>query len=324
MTDCTEIKPDTRQLAGQGSRHPFRRIAARYGQLAQRGPDENVAWGIALFALAVLLFVGIDSSGKWLMLSGIPALSAVFIRYFVPLVLTLAFTLPRQGMGVLRSVNPRLQLARSVCLFLSTLLNFAALYYLPLSVTTSIIFTGPLCVTLLSVPLLGETVTRQQMMAIAVGFGGVLVVTHPWDAGFHWAVLLSMGAVLASSFYFILTRKLANEATATHQIWTCGVASALVLPFALWNWVWPEGWQQWMVFMLVGIFGGSAHLLVTLSHRITHASVLAPVVYLQLIFATAAGWLIFGLVPGIWVLAGGTIIALAGLWLRRAERQKHR
>ena len=147
---------------------------------------------------------------------------------------------------------------------------------------------------------------------------------QPWGGHFHPAMLISVGAMLSASMYFILTRRLAEESTTTHQIWSGGVATIILLPVILTHWEWPEGAMEWLVFAWIGPVALAAHSLVTQAHRLARASVLAPVVYLQLIFVSVAGYIVFGDVPGLNVITGGAIIIAAGLWLRQIERASAR
>lgn len=292
-------------------------------RLRPRGDDPDAAdrlAGIAIFVSAVVLFAVVDTSAKWLILTGIPALTVVFVRYLGHLVLILALTLPRDGLKAFRSVNPRLQFYRSLCLLGSSLFNFLALSYLPLAVAISIMFAGPIFVTLLSMQVLGEPVTRARLAAVALGFLGVLVVVQPWGAAFNPAMLISIAAMLCASMYFILTRRLADESTVTHQIWSGGVATVVLLPILFLHWEWPQGALEWAVFVLIGPVALMAHTLVVQAHQRARASVLAPVVYLQLIFVSITGYLVFGDIPGLSVIMGGGIIVAAGLWLRQIER----
>ena len=97
-------------------------------------------------------------------------------------------------------------------------MNFFAVRHLPLTVTSAIFFTMPLMVCALSLPLLGEKVGARRWAAIAVGLCDVLLVTRPWGASFHLAVLLSAGATLGASRYALATRKLAGgDSAATQQ-----------------------------------------------------------------------------------------------------------
>ncbi|MFH5775087.1 DMT family transporter [Paracoccus sp. NGMCC 1.201697] len=278
--------------------------------------------GMALMTGAVVLFAGQDTTAKWLLVSGLATMQVAFVRYAVHLVATLAATVPRRGWGVLRSVNPRLQLLRSLALLGSTALNFVALSVLPLTTVTAIMFASPVLVTLLAVPVLGEKVGVAQFIAILLGFLGVLVVVSPWQAGFHPAILYSLGACLCTSVYFILSRMLAAESTATQQIWASGIATISLAPFALMQWQQPHDWLTVVLMVLIGVIGASSHSLVTLAHRIADASVLAPVVYLQLLFASVAGYLVFGQVPGVSTLLGAVVIISGGALLWLSGRRK--
>lgn len=273
--------------------------------------------GMLLFTVAVMLFTGLDTTAKWLMGSGLAVMQVAFVRYAGHLVATLIAVLPGQGLSALRSVNPKLQLLRSLMLLGSTALNFVGLSNLPLTTVTAIMFASPVLVTLLAVPLLREKVGVLQFLAIVLGFVGVLVVIAPWGGSLHWAILFSLGACICTSFYYILTRMLARESTATQQIWASGIATICLAPVAFVQWQEPSSWLVVLLMCLVGLFGASSHSLVTLAHRMADASVLAPVIYLQLVFATVAGYVVFGQVPGASTLFGALIIISGGglLWL---------
>ena len=92
--------------------------------------------------------------------------------------------------GILRTKRPWLQGVRSLLLLGSTALNFIALKYLQLAETVSIMFATPLLVALVSGPLLGEWPGPRRLVAIGVGFLGVLVITRPGLGGMHPAALL--------------------------------------------------------------------------------------------------------------------------------------
>lgn len=272
-------------------------------------------------AAGVACFVCIDSSAKWLTLAGLPTLQIVFARYAGHLALSTVAFLPREGLGALRSRRPGLQALRSAFLLGSTVLNFAALGYLPITLTITIMFASPIVVTLLSVPLLGERVGPRRMAAVAAGFVGVLIAVQPWGTAFHPAAFLSVGALACASLYFVMTRRLAGiESNATSQLWSSGLATAAMAPFALGGWVWPETALGWAVLLGIGAFGLTGHSLVTVAHRFAGAAVLAPMAYLQLPFAALAGVVIFATPPTGWTLAGGLVIVASGLYIWRRER----
>lgn len=283
--------------------------------------DRRLA-GIFLMLLAFLVFTGIDSCAKWLIQAGLPPLQVVFVRYAVHAVLICAVFLPREGAGLFTSSHPKVELARSAALLGSTIFNFLALQYLPLTLTSAIFFTVPLWICALSVPLLGEAVGPRRWTAVVIGFSGVLVATRPWGSDVHWAVLLSIAAALSASLYGILTRRLAGvDATATQQIYGAGVATLVIAPIGLSDWHWPVAGVDWAAFAMIGVLGFVGHWMLTVAHRFAAAAVLAPFVYVQIVYMTAASWAIFGQSPDIWVLAGAAIVLASGLYIWLRERQ---
>ena len=285
--------------------------------------EERTIAGLALMAAAVACFTCIDASAKWLMLAGLPALQVVFARYAGHFLLSLVVFLPTEGLAAFGSRRPLLQLLRSMLLFASTALNFAALNFLPITLTTTIMFAGPIVVSILSIPILGERIGVRRMSAVAVGFVGVVIAVQPWGAGFHPAIFLSIGGLMCASLYFVLTRLLAGiESNATSQVWTSGLATACLAPVALSGWTWPETAAGWAVLGAIGTFGGVGHSMLTIAHRFADASILAPVVYLQLIFATAAGIVLFDTPPTVWTLMGALVIIGSGVYIWRRERRR--
>lgn len=285
--------------------------------------EDRSTLGLSAMALGMIFFTCIDTSAKWLMLAGVVPLQVVFARYAGHFVTAIVLFVPREGSAVFRSARPGLQTLRAVALGLSTLFNFLALSTLPITVTTTIMFAGPVVVTLLAIPLLGEAVGVHRIIAVMVGFLGVLVVIQPWDAEFDPAMILVLCALLASSFYFILTRKLAGiDSNATSQIWASAAPTLGLAPVVLPSWVSPDTWLDVGVLGVIGVFGALGHTLVTWAHRLADASILAPVVYIQIAFAGFAGIFVFGTVPTTSTIAGAMIIVLAGLYIWHRERLK--
>jgi drug/metabolite transporter (DMT)-like permease len=281
--------------------------------------------GIAMMMLACLLFTGIDTCAKWLVLAGVPPMTVVFVRYFVHMFMVAALFLPSQGGRMFSTKKPGLEIARGLALLIGTILNFTAVKYLPLTLTSAIMFTIPLWVCALSIPLLGEHVGWRRWIAIIVGFCGALITTQFWNANFHWAVMLSMGTALSASAYAILTRKLAGvDSTSTQQFYAASIASVGMLPVAALDWQWPVGGIDWLAFALIGVFGFTGHQLLTTAHRYAPASTLAPFMYAQMFYMTLSSWLIFHQPPDVWVLTGASLVLCSGLyiWLREKRLAK--
>jgi drug/metabolite transporter (DMT)-like permease len=202
-------------------------------------------------------------------------------------------------------------------------MNFWALQYLQLTVTSSIFFSTPIIIALISAPLLGEKLDARRVAAIAAGFAGVLVIVHPWSADFHPAMILAVLNALLYAGFMLSTRHLAAyDSPETIQYLPAIGATLVLTPFALAAWEAPDHWLEWVVACLLGVFGGVGHYLLALAHRYAPSSVIAPFVYQQVIYMALFGYLVFGDVPGPSVWIGAAIVVGSGLYLFARERSR--
>ncbi|QDL91444.1 DMT family transporter [Paroceanicella profunda] len=287
-------------------------------------PQENRPVAAILLMLATFLcFATLDTSAKWLVTHGFPAFQVAFVRYIVHFLVVLAIFAPSQGLSSLvRSRAVSKEILRAGFLLGSTVFNFFALRYLPITVTTAVQFASPLAVCALSIPLLGEKVGPRRWFAIGLGFVGVLIITQPWSAEFNWAILLSLGSMLCAALYFIMTRALAGiDHNMTMQFYASGLASAMLVAPAVPDWVWPTDTSMWLLFGALGVIGGAGHYIATTAHRLAPASTLAPIVYVQIIFVTFYSYVIFDTPPDEDTILGTLVIVVSGLYLWARERK---
>ena len=133
---------------------------------------------------------------------------------------------------------------RSVLLFCSTTANVFAVRQLQLSETATISFLTPIFVALLAGPVLGEKVSAERMIAIALGFLGVVIATRPGTAAFQPIVLLAVAGVVCNSGYVLATRKLAGaDAPQTTLAWTQIAGLVFLTPILPWVWRQPGQWE---------------------------------------------------------------------------------
>ena len=278
--------------------------------------------GIMLVLASQLVLLLLDISAKWLSIEGMPTSEIVFVRYGMHVFLLLLLFLPVTGLRLFASNNWKLELLRGVCLLGTTGLNFLAMRYLPLTVTSALMFTSPLIVCALSGPLLGESVGWRRWLAICVGFAGILIIVRPGSEAFQPAALLSLGCAGFLALFSILTRKLAGVDTAqTQQFYAGATPIVLLLPVAFNDWVWPSGPISWIAFFVMGAAGLAGHFLNSVAHRFATPAMLAPFSYLSLIYLALASWLIFNQPPDEWFVLGATIIVLSGLYIWLRERR---
>ena len=273
---------------------------------------------------AWLCFSLVDTSVKWLVLAGVPALQLAFMRYLTHFVISLGSVLKaRQGWEAFKTERPSLVLFRAYLLASSTTLNFIALNYLPLTVTGAIMFSAPIFVCLLAGPMLGEKAGPVRWFAILLGFVGVLVILRPFGAEFHWALLLSLHNAIALALFSILTRKLSGiVATETMQFYMGAFGTLALLPFAIWTWDNPATGFDWALMIALGGFAWLGHDIMTRAHGFATANTLMPYTYSFLMYLTLWSFLIWGVAPDVWTIVGALIIVVAGLiiWMREARR----
>jgi drug/metabolite transporter (DMT)-like permease len=275
--------------------------------------------GIGLMVGAFAMFAMLDATAKYLMgFLGVGLV--VFARYGFSLAFVGLLVWQQGGPGLLVTGNGVLQIVRGLLLMVSTSTNFIALGYLQLAQTSSIAFSNPLWVCALSPLLLGERVGPRRWVAVLVGFIGVLLIIRPGTMSFHWAMLLSLTSALSTALYQIATRRVGVEDRAiTSLFYVSLVGSVAAAPLAPIGWAMPSV-GQWGLLVLAGFFGSFGHYMLAQAHRMAPAPVLSPFVYTQIIWMTLFGFVLFGDVPDVMTIIGGSAVVASGLYVLYRER----
>lgn len=286
-----------------------------------KGAEQPIK-GISLICLAVLLFASHDALSKYLS-AFYPIVMVVWARYVVHTLLMLVVFVPRSGFSaVVRTKRPGLQLLRALCLIGTSLLFTTGLRYIPLAEATAVNFLAPLLVTALSVPFLGERVSRGQWLAVLAGFAGVLIVVRPGGVLFTPAILLPLGSALCFGFYQLLTRKLSGIDSPTTSNFLTGIFNSLIMS-ALLPFFWSTPSFVHGLFMIgLGTCGMFGHMLLTQAFRHAAPAMLAPFSYGQILFAGLYGYLIFSHTPDSYGLIGIALICLSGLAVAWTQRRR--
>lgn len=298
----------------------------RNAQPVTSRPPQSGLKGIGLMCVALALFSVLDTTAKYMAsVVQLPVTQVVWIRFLSQFVLILlvvgAVSVPR----LLTTQRLKHQLARSVLMLLSTVMNFMALRHLRLDQTQTVYFLAPFVVTLLAGPFLGEWVGWRRMLAIIFGFSGILVVIRPGMQDFEPALILAFGSMLAYASFMLLTRYLSSyDPPEVTLFYSLLAGTYFMAPFAIVDWVWPAETRIWLLLASMGFWGGLGHYIFILAYRHAPASTLAPFIYLGLITHTAGGYLVFGQVPDAWTLAGASIVIASGVYLLHRERVRHR
>ena len=284
------------------------------------GHVDRPLFGIALSLMASIIFCIADTIAKKLA-GEMAVVQITWTRYIV--FAAMAFLLTTRLRGASFHVRaPRLQVARGLCLVCSSLLFMLGIRDVGLAEATTIGFIGPILVTFLSIPLLGEKVDARRWCALAAGMLGVLVVLRPGTGTFHPEGLYRVASALFWSMGVILTRRMtATERAETTMFWSAVaglVALTVAVPF---HFVPPTATQVWLS-VAQGVLSSMGQWLVILSLRFTPVSTLAPYSYTSLLWMTIAGFLAFGVLPDQWTLVGAGIIVASGMYTANRERRR--
>ena len=282
----------------------------------------STAVGIALVIASGFMLGGMDSIAKGLMTREVSTAQVVWARYCICAVLVGLFY-TALGRPVLRSNMPGLQMVRGLCLLGVTGSMYYAIRTVSLADTTAIMFFAPVLVTLLAGVILGERVTAHHVAAVALGFGGVLLIVRPGFAGFEPVLLVVFFTAACLALYLLLTRYVrrgdGESVTMFHSVFIGAVIMAFVAPL---DWT-PLTALEWGAMIAMGLLGALGHLALVKAFHLTAATVLSPFLNAQLLAAAVYSVLFFHDKLEGTFYAGSALIIAAGLlaWMRQSPRE---
>ena len=274
--------------------------------------------GVALHLSALALFVVMDTLVKLLTAAyAVPQL--MWARFLFSLLAAAVAIRLVTGHLPWRSRVPGLQAIRSLMLAACNLMFSTALAHIPLADATAVGFASPLLTVALAAVWLRERVGWRRWL-------GVLIALQPpfltGGAPMHWATVLPLGTAALFAAYQILTRRLATvddpRTTILHTGFAATIATSLVQPLV---WTWPSA-GDWVLLAMLGLLGGAGHGLLVLAYARAPASLLAPLSYTQLVWATLAGLLVFGDWPDAAAGLGALVVAAGGILVALPDRRR--
>lgn len=276
---------------------------------------------------------------------GYPLHQMVFIRSMLGLLATSVFVWLEGGWRILKTDRPGLHLIRACLIVSANMIYFAGLSVMPLGVATALFFVAPLFITILAIPVLGESVGGHRLTALLIGFAGVAVMMVPatdWSDIPRAAMLLPVLAAACYAGMQVMTRKLGAKSAASAMAIYIQVAFIVVssisfllvgdgrfvgavesesLIFLLRAWTWPASGDLWL-FAVLGAMSAIIGYSLSAAYRLGNAATVASYEYAALPMAIGLGWLVFGERPGWVMLLGTALIGGAGLYVFARERRK--
>lgn len=274
----------------------------------------NNVRGAGLALLAMALYATHDVVIKTLG-ARYPSFQILFFAQLLSFPLVTLMLLQARDGGSLRPRHPALVAARSLCIVISGMCGFYAFSVLPLAQVYAILFSTPLLITVLSVPLLKEPVGRHRWSAIVVGLIGVLIVLRPGQSDLSLGHLAALGGACSGALASIIVRRLGNEEKAVVLLlWP--MLGNIVLTGAALNLAYvPMTLPDLGLAAMIALLGLGGGLLVIKSYQTGEATVVAPMQYSQMIWATIYGWFLFSERLDAPTIIGAGVIIASGLYI---------
>ncbi|WP_273542477.1 DMT family transporter [Szabonella alba] len=270
-----------------------------------------------------LAFVGVTGSVRWLG-TDLPAVQSAFLRFAwgVVFLLPALWTVLRAGMP---AQVWKLNLGRGLIHTGAVVLWFYAMARLPVAEVTAIGFLNPVLVTVGAALMFGEGLALRRILAIGVAILGALIVLRPGFREIGEGHFAQIGAAFCFAGSYLFAKRLTQvlDAGAVVAVLS-GLVTLGLAPFALAVWV-PVTWGQLVLLAFVALFATAGHYCMTRAFAAAPMAVTQPVVFLQLVWATLLGALVFSEgVDGFVILGGGVIIASVSYMAWREHRLRRR
>jgi drug/metabolite transporter (DMT)-like permease len=268
--------------------------------------------GVLYMTGSVVCFSIMDICVKWL--DYYPVGQVLFFRFFIGFI-PIFFIIPRDKIfNFYKTSRPGLHAFRAVCGALAIIALFYGLRELPLADVISLTFAGPIFVTIASIFFLSEKVGIKRWSAVFLGFFGMILITQPAFRELNYYYISPIIFCIFFACVAISVRSLskteANYTIAFYFTFLCTLIGLGSLFFV--NWIMPTK-IDFLIFLIIGLCGSIANLLLTQSYRLAEASLVTPIKYLSLVFAIIFGFLIWGEIPKALTLLGAGLVILSSL-----------
>ena len=274
-----------------------------------------------LWMMGAMMMFSVTNSFAKLLMENYPVMQIVWARYFFQFILLLAF-LGLRLKKVLVTSKLQLQIVRSFLLLGTSVLFFFGLSKLALADISSIMFVAPILVTILSMPLLGERVGPRRWAGIIVGFLGAIVIIRPGFGMIQLTALFPIGAACLYALYQISTRFLGRTDNAmTTLVYTASSGTAILSSLVPLYWIAPDT-EGWLMMIALGVTSNLGHFSMIKAYVEAPAPTVVPFSYVNLLWATLFGYVLFSDLPDLWTISGACIVAGSGLYIFHRENKR--
>lgn len=289
--------------------------------MTQKAPDRPVV-GILWMLLTGMCFVMVTALVKFLG-ERMPAPQSAFLRYLIGFIMLSPLFWRLRKVHLDRTLWAQFA-ARGAMHAVGVMLWFFAMPRIPLADLTAINYLSPVYVTLGAALFLGERLAIRRIAAVVAAVVGAVIVLRPGlrEVGTgHWAM---MGAALVFGGSYLLAKVTVDKVGPLMVNAMLSLLVTLALAPVAWSvWV-PPTWQEIAVLCGVAVFATTGHYTMTLAFAAAPITVTQPVTFLQLLWATLLGVLVFGEPLDLWVVVGGSVILASVSFITWREAKLNR
>ena len=251
-----------------------------------------------------------------------PVWEAVFFRAFSGSIISLYFVY-HSGIGSIKTNKPVRHFIRAFSAVGCVVLYVFGIKYLLLSENIAIAHSAPIIAALLAVPILGEKIGFHRILAIIIGFIGVLLIVKPGTDLFQLKSLLPIGSAIFMASVYLSTRSLMNTESSTSIVFYYSFALLFTsLIFFPSDFVIPDTFNLILALSL-GVMGSIGHYFMSQAARHADVAVTSPFEYTSFIFVGIMGYLFFYEIPSKSVVIGAFLIIISGVYVAYRERKKN-
>ena len=249
-----------------------------------------------------------------------PVWEAVFFRAFSGSIISL-YLVYHSGINSIKTKKPVRHFVRAFSAVGCVVLYIFGIKYLLLSENIAIAHSAPIIAALLAVPILGEKIGIHRILAITIGFIGVLIIVKPGTDLFQLKSLLPIGSALFMASVYLTTRSLMNTESSTSIVFYYSFALLFTsLIFFPSDFVIPDTFNLILALSL-GIMGSMGHYFMSQAARHADVAVTSPFEYSSFIFVGLMGYFFFYEIPSNSVIVGGILIIISGVYVAYRERK---
>lgn len=241
-----------------------------------------------------------------------------FLRFFFGLLLITPIII-QSSFKIYNTINFKLHILRCIINVPMMIFGFAALTYIPLEQIKAIGFLSPILVVILSVIFLGERIYLIRTFSLILGFIGTLIILRPGFIEINIGVYMVLASALLWSFVIIITKFMSkNDSAMTILTFQYTFVTLFTLPLAIIYWNNPS-FISLIYTLLAAIVGTVLHLCINNAYKLSDLSIIQPVWFTQLVFASFLGFVIFGSLPDFFTWIGAIIVFISVLIITYRE-----